>query len=118
MVWSMPEAGKTVKIIINRRLWVGRGVPRPTQSPQSHRLMMICDDDLDGFFRFRHSPHHDVATPDRLQPDFGLCGPVPAEKRFLIRGPEQGYVVFHNPPVKNQEFLTEFTECSEWRKLK
>ena len=34
MVWSMPKAGKTVKIIINRGLWAGRGTPRPTQSPR------------------------------------------------------------------------------------
>ena len=28
--------------------------------------------------------HHDIAASARFRQDFGLCGPVPPEKRFLI----------------------------------
>jgi hypothetical protein len=47
-------------------------------------VSQMVGDDLDGCSRFRHAPHHEIATPDWLQHDFGLCGPGPSEKRFLI----------------------------------
>jgi hypothetical protein len=34
--------------------------------------------------RFWHAPFHDIGESDRFRHAFGPCGPVPAEKRFLI----------------------------------
>jgi hypothetical protein len=56
------------------------GVPRP---PQSRWIGVFCRD-LDVHSFLYQTPPRDIAHPNRFWYAFGLCGPVPAEKRFLI----------------------------------
>ena len=69
----------------------GRYRPR---SPPADWVIEPCLDDttpapVDIFPGFCHAHHQDIAASCRFRPAFGLYGPVPAEKRFLINSPNE-----------------------------
>lgn len=78
---AVHAAGQPVQIIdVSEHPASGFG--RPWSTPSTSKPLV--GDELDGYSRFRHAPHHEIATPDRVRHDFGLCRPVSTEKRFLI----------------------------------